>query len=184
MSSDARLRLFVAVYPPLPLAQQLLEQLARLELPRHRLTPVEQIHLTLQFIGDRAVAELDDVRESAERSAAGLHAFSLKPRRLLTIPPRGFTRLVACETDAPADLLELQRRLAHRLARNPRERGGDRFLPHLTLCRFAAPSRLRIDEPIDLPAFRVDRVRLMRSVLRPDRAEHAEVAAFDLPARP
>jgi 2'-5' RNA ligase len=86
-------------------------------------------------------------------------------------------------TDAPAPLLELQRRLAHRLARSPRAKAGDRFLPHLTLCRFSGGARApRIDEPTDISAFAVDHVMLMRSVLRPSGAEHSEVARVALEA--
>ncbi|MCC6676549.1 MAG: RNA 2',3'-cyclic phosphodiesterase [Phycisphaerales bacterium] len=183
MSADARLRLFVAAYPPAETAATMLQELDRLDLPRYRPTPAEQVHLTLQFIGDRSTHELDEVRESVERSAAGLHGFELKPSRLTALPQRGPARLVACETDAPPELLEIHRRLAHRLARNPREHGGDRFLPHFTLCRFAAPARIRLSQPLALPAFRIDAVLLMRSVLMPDRAKHREVARIPLPAR-
>lgn len=180
MSNEPAFRLFVAIYPPPGTASLLVKHLQALDLPRFRTTPPEQVHLTLQFIGDRAPHEMDEVRESVERSAAGLRAFDLQPIRLITIPPRGPARLIACETDAPPDLLELQRRLAHRLARSPRERAGDRFLPHLTLCRFSPPARARADLPLQSPAFPVASVLLMRSILKPQGAVHAEVARFML----
>src|SRR5690606_37699260 len=117
------LRLFVAIYPPeggkagQVGARDWLRALRKMDPPlaNHRQTPPEQVHLTLQFIGDTPEGELDRVIESVERSASGIGPFELKPVRFMTLPPRGRPRLVALETDAPAGLLELQRRLAQRL---------------------------------------------------------------------
>jgi 2'-5' RNA ligase len=175
------LRLFVGVYPPPEVAGRMLAALGDLRLPPHRLTPVGQLHMTLQFIGDTPVKDLDATVESVDRSRAGLPPFELKPLRLMALPKRGPARLVAAETDAPPTLLELQRRLATRLARNVRARPGDRFLPHLTLCRFRAPTRVGpLDEPLALPAYPVTELKLMRSTLHPDGARHHEVAVFSL----
>lgn len=179
MSADT-LRLFVALYPPGELTQAMCRSLEALDLPPFRATPPAQVHLTLQFIGERSERELDEVRESVERSAAGLRPFALTPLRLRSLPERGPARLVACETDAPADLLEIQRRLARRLARSPRERAGDAFLPHLTLARFRSPVAVRVDHPLDLTAFPVDAILLMRSILKPGGAVHAELARYPL----
>jgi len=102
-------------------------------------TPTEQVHLTLQFIGDTAERELDDVRESVARSCAGIDPFILTPRRLVSCPlnrSRGRARLIALETDLPSAMTELHRRLASRLARPKRGRADvekDRFVPHITL---------------------------------------------------
>jgi 2'-5' RNA ligase len=175
------IRLFVAAYPPAEVAALLLERLAQFELPPHRPTPREHVHLTLQFIGDVPGAEMGSVLESVSRAAAGLRRFELAPQRIMTLPARGPARLVAVETTAPPALLELQHRLAARLAREPRSRPGDGYTPHLTLCRFRAPSsRLRLDESIAAAAFVVERVRVMRSLLRADGAVHDEVAAVEL----
>jgi len=145
--------------------------------PRHRVTPIGQLHMTLHFIGETDERELGAVAESVERSASGLPSFVLMPLRLVTFPERGRPRLIALETDAPPTLLEIQRRLVHRLARSTRAKTGDRFRPHLTLCRFqASVTQAPVDEPVTIPAFRVDRVVLVRSILRPSGSEHIGMA--------
>ncbi len=175
------MRLFVAAYPPPEVVRGMLAALKRLELPPHRLVPPEQVHLTLQFIGDTAPGRLDTVHESVERATGGLRAFDLTPRRLVRLPERGRARLVAVETDAPATLLELQRRLATRLARRTRHNPADRFRPHLTLCRFRQPSPLHeVDVAVDVEGFTVDRILLMKSTLHSTGAQHVEVAQFVL----
>jgi 2'-5' RNA ligase len=174
------LRLFVAAYPPRGVAAAMLDLLAGLHLPRNRPTPVEQLHMTLQFIGDRHEREVAEVIESVERSAAGIDAFRLTPRSLISLPERGPARLVALETDAPPGLTEIQRRLAHRLS-DPARRGKGRFTPHLTLCRFAHEERMeRLERAASLDAFGVTEIRLMCSVLRPGGAEHRLIHAAAL----
>lgn len=185
------LRLFVAIYPPQggregdPVrgSRDWLRAIRKLDPPlaNHRPTPPEQVHLTLQFIGDTPQGDLDRVIESIERSASGIAPFGLTPLRLMTLPPRGRPRLVALETDAPPPLLELQRRLAHRLARNPRQKAGDRFLPHLTLARFTHDARPRdLDVPARDPMFHVEHLALVRSVLLPTGAQHRVLREFPL----
>ena len=172
----------MAVYPPVDLVRALLERVQALPLPpRSRMTPADQVHMTLQFIGDTPVAEMEDVQESVRRAAAGVPAFELPLRQLIALPERGHARLIAAETEAPGTLLELQRRLAQRLARNPRDRGrggevGDRFRPHMTLCRFASPvKRFDLGETALTGTFAVDRIALMRSTLSSAGATHHQV---------
>jgi 2'-5' RNA ligase len=173
-------RLFVAVYPPADRAAGLMASLGDLTLPAHRVTPTGQLHMTLQFIGDRHEREMTDVIESVERSVAGVRAFELVPRRVGALPEHGAARLMALFTDAPAGLLEGQRRLAHRLA-DPARRSKGRFTPHLTLCRFVEEARpAPAGREVSMEPFPVREVRLMRSVLRPGGAEHAVVHAVAL----
>lgn len=183
---DASLRLFVAIYPPEAMARAMLRAIGRMDLPPHRPTPLPQVHMTLQFIGQTRLRDLPAVRQSVSRAVAGLAPFTLKPARLITLPERGRPRLVAVETDAPAPLREIQRRLATRLARHPRARPGDRFRPHITLCRFTGAAQpAPIDAPFSSDPFYVDTVMLMRSVLQPAGAQHLIVEQFPLtPATP
>ena len=175
------MRLFVAVYPPVDAARGMLELLHGLELPEHRLVPPEQVHMTLHFVGDTDARQLDEVMESVERAAAGIEAFDLTPRELVCLPDRGDPRLMAVVTHAPAGLLEIQRRLAKKLAKPPRER--QEFLPHLTVCRLRYGAKVwRVEGAgeVALPSFAVREVKLMESVLRPGGAEHREVGRVEL----
>lgn len=178
------LRLFVAAYPPEAAASAMLSALAQLDPPpdvHHRVVPLEQIHLTLQFIGPTSVKELPDVIESVQRSASGIESFELMPRRLVTFPERGPVRLIAMETDSPPGILELQRRLAQRLARNVRKKAGDRFRPHVTLMRFTGAAHpVRVDAPVALTPFAVNEVVLVKSVLAPEGARHDAVERVQL----
>lgn len=181
MSHDP-LRLFVAIYPPLEVRRAMartIRDLDPLPDPRHRVTPVEQVHMTAHFIGDTDPRHLDDVVESVRRSAAGLDAFTLTPTRLRTLPERGRPRLIALETDAPPALMEVHRRLAHRLARPGR--GRDHFMPHVTLCRFNPSANPTAGEwPTTIPGWDAREIVLVRSILSREGADHAVVEAVAL----
>lgn len=177
----ANLRLFAAIYPPPSRSQAMLDLLPPLQLPPHRATPPDQLHMTVQFIGDTPSAELDATIESVQRAVAGLKPFDLAPSHLIALPERGPARLVAVETNLHPTLMEIHRRLVTRLARTVRARDAERFRPHLTLCRFRSPSRgVRLEQDLSLPPFTVDRVRLMRSTLDSQGAIHHEVIACEL----
>ena len=175
------LRLFVAAYPPPATAVALLESLAPLDLPPNRLVAPGQVHLTLQFIGETPASKIDAIAETVRHAAGGLDWFWLTPRKLIALPQRPMARLVAAETDCPAALMELQRRLVTRLARNPRHRAGNRFRPHLTLCRLGSPAKLAaIEVPLGMPPFRVEAIALVCSTLGPAGAHHETVRVVDL----
>jgi 2'-5' RNA ligase len=178
----SNLRLFVAAYPPEDIARALCDRVQAMNLPSHaRFTPIEQVHMTLQFIGDTPSGQMDAVCESVERAAAGLPAFTLTLRELIALPEGGPKRLIAAETDAPPTLLEIHRRLVQRLARQVRSKAGDRFRPHMTLCRFASPVKeFDIADSAVRGSFSVDHVVLMRSTLWHDGATHHEVLRVPL----
>src|SRR5689334_14963030 len=98
MGKGSALRLFVAAYPPSSVVEQLLGLVA--DVPGLRVTAPEQLHLTLQFIGDTLPRELEDVTESVRRAAAGLGTAAVSVQRLITLPERGRPRLIAAEFSA------------------------------------------------------------------------------------
>jgi 2'-5' RNA ligase len=177
-------RLFVAVYPPRGFVERAFGLLDGLGLPEQRVVAAEQVHLTLHFVGEVVTARVDEVRESVERSAAGLEAFEVTPERLVSLPRpvgrRGGARLVAVQADRPPGLLEIVRRLATRLATSPRRDPVDRYLPHLTLCVSEGDRRVR--------PRRADRGATLRGARCPadaecaeaQRAEHRVEATFPL----
>lgn len=176
------LRLFVAAYPPPESVAAWGKALRSLDLPPHRETPHEQVHLTLHFIGDTDKRQLDEVIESVRRSASGLSVCSLDVDRMITLPERGPARLIAAAAKPHPTASELHERLARRLARPGKRR--ETFLPHLTLCRFDVPTLNHLDQVIAPVAFRVEEIVLVRSVLGPGGAAHAPVARIPLDSEP
>lgn len=152
-----------------------------MRLPEHKATSIDQLHLTLLFLGERRPSHMPDIIESVTAAARSVPKFTLEPVRLIELPERGLARLVAIETTAPTALIELQRRLMARLVKEEKRSG--KFVPHLTLCRFAGmgidrsllPMRDEANEAAvlkQLGAFEVREVSLVSSVLHPRGAKH------------
>ena len=180
-------RLFVAAYPPPELVAHLQGCLESLDLPPHRMTPAEQVHLTLLFLGETPEKDLGTIREGIERACSGLPASVLQTEALISLPKRGPARLIAARTDVTATVRELHDRLARRLVSRPREKPGAHYLPHLTLCRFRKPTRFHLGddaalefEESSLRNFPILEVALMQSELHPSGARHRKLVSFEL----
>ncbi len=183
-------RIFLAIYPPRDIASQLLKILQTYDLPKHRETPIEQLHITLHFVGNVRNRDLDKTIETATHAKKGLFGFQVQIKKLIVLPcAPAKPRLIAAETTAPADLLELQRRVASRFARASRQQPGDKYRPHLTLCRFhpgvernaqmpPLPPTLDTDISFDVASFHI-----MKSTLRPQGAHHESIAKMPMVMR-
>ncbi|MGI9015228.1 MAG: RNA 2',3'-cyclic phosphodiesterase [Phycisphaerales bacterium] len=180
-------RLFLAIHPPSDVAAQMCGVNDLID-PCFgcRPTPVEQVHLTLQFIGDTPQSRMETVIESIARAASGIGPVHLQPQRLRILPDRGPARVLAIEANQTPALLELKRRLASRLAqrRQKHRDAASAFLPHFTIARFKPPSSEINREQIDAItinaelAFTANAITLMRSTLKPGGSEHASVQTF------
>ncbi len=137
-----------------------------------RPVPAEKVHLTLLFLGDRGVRELDAVSESVARSVAGLTAPRL---RALSVEP--LPNLLAAILEPNPTVSQVHTRLAQRLARRPERRP---YLPHMTLVRGrAAAARKDFRVPLDpAPEFDAPEIRLVESILHPSGAEHRVLGRF------
>jgi 2'-5' RNA ligase len=147
-------RLFVALWPP-PDVQ---DALADLERPRDqgvRWVPVENLHVTLRFLGDADVDEVSDVLDRTRLPAAWAGvgpAVDVLAERALVLPVGGVD-----------DLAEIVRRATRSLGTEPDRR---RFVGHLTVARLARRARPSRSAGMRFSAgFDVDEVALVASQL-------------------
>jgi 2'-5' RNA ligase len=165
------MRLFIGLPVPPELARALVRFTQSMEIPKTPLTPPENIHLTLVFLGE--VAELTVPLIDRELSELTFAPFHLQLTGLSTFQRAG---VLFAEIEPARALLQLQARVAASMARcgfAPEDRP---YHPHLTLARFRGPLRRKVSV---LPAslqrgFPVDAVNLYRSSLSPN-GSHYEV---------
>lgn len=175
------LRLFIAAYPPPEVAAGLVSAAESLSVPSLKPSPIDRVHITLLFIGDTDERQVPEVVESMTRAASGVAEARATIARLIGLPERGHCRLIAAEASVSRELLEVQRRLARRLARARAKREGV-FLPHLTLGRFPGTGVALERREWAAPnlEFVIREIRLMASTLAPRGAIHREVSRFGL----
>lgn len=187
-STTATLRCFIAIAAPLletakPLIEEL-QRFARVEKTRLRIVPAGNLHVTLKFIGEVTADQtglLDSIlrHQSARQPALTLHCHGL-----------GFFSnslyLGIKENDALSQLVENLNEAFAFLGYPIEEM---KFLPHITLARFAAPARPELVTSLEAyrgrewGEFTVESIQLYRSETLPRGARYTSIGSHTLTLR-
>lgn len=113
----------------------------------------ENLHVTMNFLGDVADDLTADVCRIAAETAAGIEPFDFHVRRVSCIPPRGRLQMIWADVADPTGRMEaLHDQLASSLAGLGFKEEHRRFRGHITLARvrFArGESATRIRQTVD-----------------------------------
>lgn len=128
------LRLFVAAALPPDLIAYLTQARQAYENPALRMVPEQNLHLTLYFLGNVPAAEISQIRQTLAQVAQRQAPFTLSLAQLEPGPKPKSPRLIwARFAQHPAFTL-LSQELTQALAPAPPRQ--EKFIPHITLCRF------------------------------------------------
>lgn len=169
------MRLFVGV-PPSDEAREALDAYAdsiRAGMPdTARWVPRENLHFTVQFVGEVPDESLDELVSAFDGALGGVEPFSLALGRPGCFPTRGRARVLwVGAAKGEGELALVAGRVSAALApwvRRPEDRP---FAAHLTLARFKPPSRVPLEavpaiepavEPWMVTGVTLYRSRLMR----------------------
>ena len=153
-------------------------------LPNARWVAPENLHLTLQFIGeiDEDVAEdIDAALKAVEHSA-----FDLSLAGMGCFESRNRARAVWLDVAPEPKLGHLHAKIEQALIHAGLPPSGRKFKPHVTLARLkrtpvdAVSFYLEAHGAIRLPAFTVDHVTLFRSHLSHSGANYEKLADYTL----
>lgn len=189
----AAIRSFIAIELPNELQQHLERVICSLqelvsELPV-RWLPVNNIHLTLKFLGDVSSSNISMLTEILQAEAAAVKPFEVSIGEFGTFPNINRPRVLWVGVQASQELMNLQRRIENETARLGYAPDTRPFSPHLTLGRVsrnANPSQVRgISDALRsyklgfLGAARIQQVNLFRSDLKPDGAVYSKLFSAD-----
>ena len=172
----------MAVSPPPAVRERLHAYAAAVSHPALRLVPVENLHVTVLFLGTVAREATEQLAERLAQPAAREHPFTLTIGHALPGPPRRPYMLWALVT-ASDPLLRVSRAM-HEVARPlaPDQAKPLRGYAHVTLARGRGHVRgieAAAIEPA-LPAFEVRELQLLRSHLSPHGARYEPVTSLPL----
>ncbi len=178
------IRAFIAI-DLTPEIQERLDQVSdqlkdRLKSAPIRWVPVENIHLTLKFLGKVSMANFEMLTSIIQTVTSGHQPFEISIGGLGAYPKLHHPRVIWVGVEAPQDLAMAQRSLETETARLGYAREDRPFSPHLTLGRVARNASTRDIRATaeELTSFkvgflgvvRVQAVRLYQSDLKPDGA--------------
>ena len=177
----SRLRAFIAVELPLEIRQNVQRATSSLRRdtgPLIRWVALENMHLTLKFLGDIPSENVEVLTQLTVAQADSFNSFDIHLSGIGAFPGPKRPRVIYIGSQAPAELEEFQRRVesaTRRLGYKPEERV---FSPHLTIGRVrqhvSADDQQKIRRAIEgstidsLGTARVNSVHLYKSDLKPN----------------
>lgn len=173
-------RFFIAIELPCEMKETLSSFCC--DLPGMRWVPIDQIHLTLRFLGDVQPKETAGLKEAL--AAITFAPFPLTVQGVGHFPPHGHPRVLWIGLEESRPLLELQQRVeavVTRVGIVPEER---RFSPHITIARIKENASAAValfeakHRQLSFPPFTVDDFVLFSSVLGPKGATHRREETF------
>jgi 2'-5' RNA ligase len=155
-----------------------------------RWVPVENIHLTLKFLGDVSIANLEILKKILKNEVHQHAPFEIGVGELGAFPSVRRPRVIWVGVEAPTALESLQRGIEAETARLGYAREERPFQPHLTLGRVSrnanATDARRIGDVLRgyklgfIGAARVQDVHLFRSELKSSGAVYTRLASIGL----
>lgn len=155
-----------------------------------RWVPAENIHLTLKFLGDVSLNNLELLKDALKSEAAGLASFNISVGGIGAYPKIRSPRVLWVGVEGPETLISLQRSVENQMEKLGYERDRRNFSPHLTLgrvSRSAQPGEVRAVATA-LEAYKlgfigispVTAVHLFRSDLHPEGAVYSSLLSVPL----
>ncbi|WP_419161215.1 RNA 2',3'-cyclic phosphodiesterase [Candidatus Palauibacter sp.] len=182
----ARSRLFVAVRLP-PRVRESLARATRTLRTLEGVRPVrvEQLHLTVRFIGEMERSHEASLARELAAGTADLTRFALRLHSAGVFPSLRRAKVIWLGVDEASGLAALHRSVEDAVVRAGVAPERRPFRPHMTVGRIrGTPPPVGLAEEITRVRFettvQVDRVSLMRSELLPRGARHTEVDSWSL----
>lgn len=194
----AGIRSFIAIDLPAKIQTRLDKVSAqlqeRLEDVPVRWVPVENIHLTLKFLGDVSESNLEVLKDVLRTVVANYDKFEISIGGMGAFPQARRPRVIWIGIESPPELASIQRNIESETARLGYAREKRRFSPHLTLARVSRGAGARdvrkVAEVLNsfkvgfLGVARVEAVRLYRSELQPGGAIYTGLLTAHLDSSP
>ncbi len=149
MSMKDQIRLFVAAKLPAEVKSYLMQARQAYEDPNIRAVPEENLHLTLYFIGNVPTTEDTYIRQTLAQVAQRHAPFTLHLEQLEPGPKPRSPRLIWARFSQNEAFSKLSQDLTQALAPAPPKQ--EKFIPHVTLCRFRKEGVVPRDLPLVTP---------------------------------
>jgi len=165
-------RAFISVdlesYPKL---EEFWERLKKSDAPL-KLVALENIHMTLKFLGDTDESLVDDIEKLMITSIQNIEPFDVKIKGTGAFPNLNYMKVVWVGLEGVDPLISISRTLDRELGKLGFKREKRGFRPHVTVARVKGPKNKNIlagiiseYENVSFGVKKVDGIRLKKSVL-------------------
>ena len=189
-----QVRAFVAIHVPEGVREKLRAVQKQFDeaMPEEavRWAPFEQLHLTLEFLGNVAEGEISQLKEALDKVASRHHGFPLAAKSIGAFSSVRNPRVIWAGIVGDIETLtHLQADMSAAVRPWVKEEDDRKYRPHLTLGRVRPikPRELRKVSAVlaenqsgDFGEWAVEAFHLMQSKLSPHGAQHSVLATFPL----
>jgi len=138
--------------------------------------PVENLHITLKFLGDITREQSQRIFETLGPLLVGYESFELKLSRLLYLPKKKVPKVIALAANPQELIIEI----SHQIERNIVEFGvaqqPETIKPHLTLARIKKDHPKHLSRIKSKPIyFHASQIVLYKSIISPEGARYESV---------
>lgn len=190
--SDENIRCFVAIQLPVNVQSKISEYTKRLKNISSdvRWTRVENIHLTLKFLGEIESRRVDSVKKALSPLSDNFSSFDLTILGSGCFPGKKRPRIfwLGMDQGVKNHLFGVHKWIETSLSELEFEREKRRFSPHLTIGRVRARQPVEFSDlfaflekhPFEPVSFTVEKVYFMQSILKPTGAEYKIIESYPL----
>ena len=180
-------RVFVAIELPASARRRLTERIDHLRdaIPDARASWIreENLHLTLKFLGDTPVIQVEALAQATQRAASKLEPFEIVVGGCGAFPSKGQARVLWIGIEDQAGrLVQLHAALEDECAKAGFPREERPLHPHLTIARLRKPHHSRDLVAVhkamafELETVRVSELAVIRSELRSEGSRHTTIS--------
>ena len=184
-------RVFIAIELPPNIRTRIAEHIERLRasIPEARASwgREENLHLTLKFLGDIPVTNIEKLSAAASTASSKVAPFEIVVEGCGSFPPSGQPRVLWIGIDDPSgQLSELNRALEDECANAAFARESRAFHPHLTIARMRQPhssrqmAAMHKEIGFNREAISVSELVVIRSELRNEGSKHTVISRHEL----
>lgn len=169
------MRVFISI--PVPESENMASLSGELSRIRGvKITPPEQLHMTLCFIGDVDDGKLDTITGCIEESVKGIRPGSIFLKGMGVFPDTGRPNVIWVGASSDIPLKTLSFNIRKNLAAEGIDFDGKPFKPHVTVGRIREYANvsgiIKSNENRDFGFFNCSSIKIMKSELRPEGAKH------------
>ena len=182
------MRLFVALQPPLSLHKEMVKSLQALQSIKHKginwVAP-ENLHITVNFIGEVAEHQVEAIKELISAQASKLGAIKLKVEGIDLYPHREPRLIWLALSGDEKELSHLNRQLLSSMRELGIDADAKKLKLHVTLGRIKAPQSPDFERSVLTYEIKTeetywDTLALYRSTLRPEGPRYDIIEQYNL----
>ena len=147
----------------------------------------ENIHITLQFLGETEEALIPDIKGALYKILAPYSSFYIKIAGVGCFPSGKRPRVIWVGMEESQALINLYKDISSELVKFGYKKEERGFTPHVTIGRVKSNRNMgellrRLEEfkVADFPDFEVQNIKLMKSELKPTGAKHYSLAEIPI----